>query len=48
MDDYFRRNCGNNGTDRYLSYKNASFYTDSVNNEENCIGGWARIGSSHC
>lgn len=24
------------------------FYTDSVNNEENCIGGWARIGSSHC
>lgn len=21
MDDYFRRNCGNNGTDRYLSYK---------------------------
>lgn len=34
MDDYFRRNCGNNGTDRYLSYKNVTFYTGSVNNEE--------------
>ena len=41
----FARNCGNNGTDRYLSYKDVAFYTGSVNNKENCIGSWARIGS---
>ena len=28
--------------------KMLTFYTGSVNNKENCIGGWARIGSSHC